>query len=364
MIRNPRQDFSGVSVLCRRKFLGVMTVGCFALWETRMCPADERPGVSAEVERCVKDGFKFLEKQQNREGSFVAEGQAAVSVAARALLAYLAAGHIPDVGRYGLTVHRAVDFLLGQQGAQGLYGSPLLGIRAHVVATTALSQAFGVETNSERRARIHGSLGNAVGVILGRQTSAKSQSQSGGGWAGGSPDAQTATLPVSALSLLALKACAGIGFPLPQPVTARAIDFSLRCFDAASGGFARTPGQSADVRSTCAGVVSLFACDAAAANVPKISSSARYILAHAAEIAAGADPVGGLGPLAAMKLGNDVWTAVEEPTVARVLKSQEKDGSWPGSKPAGRPEVSRTAATASALSVLTMSYPLLPIYQR
>jgi len=363
MKHQTRREIPRNANIRRRDFVGGLAAGLAALTCADFCQADDQPPVSAAIERAVKKGLDFLALQQIRESVFDAEGEAGVAVASRALLAFLAAGHIPDVGKHGFVVRGAIEWLLRRQNSQGWYGSSERGLRPHVSATTALSQAYGVESSSERRLSIHESLGKAVSAILARQTAPKPAAEAGGGWGAGQPNGRGENLPLTALALFAIRACSGIGFPVPQPVIPRALDFTLRCFDASSGGFGIAPAERADPRSTCAGVVCLFACDATAANPDRLNSATKFILAHAAEMAAASDSVGGIVPLAALKLGSDVWSAVAQPLMARLVKAQQSDGSWLGTKQPGRPEVSRIAATASVLSVLTMSYPLLPIYQ-
>ena len=350
------------STILRRDFVGGAAAALAAFACAGFCHADDPPPVSAEIERAVKNGLDYLARLQIRESIFEAEGEAGVAVASRALLAFLAAGHVPDVGKHGFVVRGTIDWLLRRQNPQGLYGSSERGLRPHISATTALSQAYGVESSAERRLSVHESLGKAVSAILSRQTSQKYQGQPSGGWGAGQPGGRE-NLPLTALTLFALRACGGIGFSIPQPVTSRALDFTLRCFDSSTGGFGVAPAERADPRSTCAGVLCLFACDATAANPDRLNSATKFILAHATEMAAASDSVGGIVPLAALKLGNDVWSAVAQPLMNRLVKAQQKDGSWPGAKPQGRREISPTGATASVLSVLTMSYPLLPIYQ-
>jgi hypothetical protein len=347
----------------RRDFVGGTAAALAALTWAGFCQAGDPPPVSADIERVVKNGLDYLARQQIRESVFDAEGDTGVGVASRALLAFLAAGHIPDVGRHGFVVRGTIDWLLRRQNSQGWYGPSERGLRPHVSATTALSQAYGVESSDERRLNVHESLGKAVSAILSRQTAQKPPAEPGGGWGAGQSVGRGENLPLTALTLFALRACGGVGFPIPQPVTSRALDFTLRCFDTSTGGFGVAPAERADPRSTCAGVLCLFACDATAANPDRLNSATKFILPHAAGMAAASDSVGGIVPLAALKLGSDVWSAVAQPLMNRLVKAQQQDGSWPGAKPQGRPEVSRTAATASVLSVLTMSYPLLPIYQ-
>ena len=348
----------------RRGFIGAIAgFGLIAAGCDVSGSAEQRPSASAEVESAVSNGLNFLDRRQSRDGWTEADPDGGVATAARALLAFLAAGHVPDVGGHGLAVRRTIEWLLGRQIPQGWFGPPDRGLRPHVTATTALSQAYGVETNADHRLTIHNAVGKAFQALLNRQVLAKSPSQPGGGWGSDPAAARSQNLPTTAFSLFSLRACADIGFTIPQPVYSRAVDFTLRCFEPSTGGFGAAPGEKAQLRSTCAGVLALSYCNATVPNVDKLDAAKKFVLAHAADVAV-PETVGLIVPLAALKLGNDVWSAVAQPLMARIVKSQDKDGGWPGAKPAGRPEVTRAAATASALSALTICSPLLPIYQR
>jgi prenyltransferase beta subunit len=341
--------------------VGSLAAAVAALALGRNLSAADRPPVDADVDRAVTAGLNFLARQQGSDGAFDVDSPGSIGTTSRALLAFLAAGNAPDTGRYGLPVRRAVDWLVAQQSSQGAYGSLERGIRPHLGTTTALAEAYGVETTPDRRVTLSGSLSKAVNVIVSRQVAEKLPGQPGGGWEGSDAGPKGGALPPTALSLLALRGCADIGLAVPQAVTSRAAAFTLKCSDPA-GGFGPAPGQRADLRSTCAGVVALHACNASGQNPDKLNSAAKFVVAHVP--AAGSEFTGGIVPLGALVLGPEVWTPVGKPLLSRLAKSQDKDGGWPAAAPAGRPPVSRTAATASALAVLTMSYPLLPIYQR
>ena len=79
------------------------------------------PPTAADVDRAVGLGFAYLQKQQAGDGSFDGESEWGIEVSARALLAFLGAGHVPELGKYGLPVRNVVDWLLAQQGSKGSF---------------------------------------------------------------------------------------------------------------------------------------------------------------------------------------------------------------------------------------------------
>ncbi len=321
----------------RRRFIRAIA-GCWLAAAGRDvfgAATDQPPSAGAEVEAAVSRGLDFLDTWRSRDDWGDADTDGGVATASRALLAFLAAGHVPDIGRHGFVVRRTVEWLLGRQTARGWFAPPDRGLRPHATTTTALSQAYGVETNPERKLAIHNAVGKAFEALLNRQVRPKSPSQSGGGWGFDSAAGRVQNLPTTAACLFSLRACADIGFAVPQPVSTHAVEFTLQCFDASTGGFGAAPREHAELRSTCAAVVALFSCNATAPNADKLDAARKFVLARAADVTAPTS-VGLIVPLAVLKLGNDLWSAVAQPLMARIVKSQEKDGGWPPARQAGR----------------------------
>src|SRR5436309_1766949 len=65
-----------------------------------------------ESERAVDKGLQYLSTHQQADGHWSSGGYTGdVSITGLCLLAFLAAGHQPGRGRYGLVLNEAVDFL-------------------------------------------------------------------------------------------------------------------------------------------------------------------------------------------------------------------------------------------------------------
>jgi hypothetical protein len=336
------------------------------------------PAPAPDLDRAVGSGFAFLQKQQAGDGSFDREAATGVEVCARSLLAFQGAGHVPDVGKYGLPVRNAVDWLLAQQGSKGYFGAEGGSIRGHVWATMALAQAYGVESDPDQRVNVFSALARATGVIAAAQIAANAGTKSEGGWTldrtavATEQSAANGDLTMTALCLLAYRACSAVGVAIAPTSTRRAVDFAMRCFDAGRG-FATEPGKRGDVRGSAAGIICMYATDSTATNSDKVDSAGKLITARPNPAeggqARGVDNRTNMSGfqvlLAALRIGGDVWESVGPPALAGILKAQGKDGGWAQRTPpaAGRPKVSRTSATASALQLLTMPYSLLPMYQ-
>src|SRR5690554_6127287 len=61
----------------------------------------------AELDAAVERGLAFLARQQRRDGSFEGGGPV-LAMTGLSLMAFLASGHTPEVGRYGTVVRSAV----------------------------------------------------------------------------------------------------------------------------------------------------------------------------------------------------------------------------------------------------------------
>jgi prenyltransferase beta subunit len=327
--------------------------------------ADE--GLPAGLESSVSKGLNFLAQQQDPEGFFDGGGSSKILTTARAVLAFLGSGNVPDVGKYGLKVRQALEWLLSQQTSQGGFGTlRQRGMRGHGMATLALAQAYGVDTNSERRVRIRAALEKAVAVILAAQQVAKSNSSYDGGW-NDVPDSADSTLSVTLMQLLALRSCQDIGLTVPGQSFKSAGEFVLRCHDSGGGGFGPAPGRGPQLASTAAAMVCLRLLDPTAERLRQLEAGAKFVASRPIDDNA---PIGyasvNVVTLCTFGTGGAAWSGVGRNVVARLIRMQEKDGGWPVIPvAAGAARTSnRTSATAAALQALTTPYQLMPIYQR
>jgi hypothetical protein len=132
--------------------------------------------------------------------SVAPEQPSRVTTTSRALLAFLAAGNAPDVGRYGLVVRGEIDFLLDRlsKGDPARDGGPF----AHAVTALALAEAYGFEQRTDSRARIRHTLTKMLPVILSARSAGQETDPRLIGWIS-----------------LARSACRDIGFEVPDDAT-------------------------------------------------------------------------------------------------------------------------------------------------
>jgi hypothetical protein len=184
-------------------------------------PAAADRAARAKLDEPIARGLAFLAKQQKADGSFddpEDQQQHRVVTSALAVLAFLSAGHTPDVGRYGIAVRGAVDYVVAQVPDEGYVGQ-VDGSRMYGqgIVTLALAQAYGIEPDAERRRKQNAALRKLVKVILAAQD-VKKEEVYRGGWRY-EPKATDSDISLSGWNALALRAAQDVGVPVVAGVT-------------------------------------------------------------------------------------------------------------------------------------------------
>lgn len=342
------------TVRCLPALLGVLfAAGPFA---PRAAHA-QAPTTAPSADAAVDKGLAYLAKKQNGDGSFDA-GENRVAVTGLSVMAFLACGHTPGLGRYGLVVRQGVDYLLAQARDDGYFGHVHgKGMYDQGIVTLALAEALGVETDPSRRQKIHTQLVKAVKVILEAQSVAKPEPHSGG-WRY-TPKAADSDLSLSGWNALALRAAQDVGVEVPKEAVQKAVGYVLRCYHAGDKAFSYQPGGGPQVGPTGIGVLSLYLLDGA--DRPEAAEGAKWLVSH---------PVNDGTPFryyamyystqAAHQAGGETWPAVSKQVTDKLLSLQGKDGAWPKSPQ----EPDGPYSTAMAVLTLSVPYRLLPAYQR
>lgn len=325
-------------------------------------PAKAEDEIPPRLDSAVARGLTFLARQQNADGSFDG-GAPKVATTGLAVLAFLGAGETPGLGKHGLVVQNAIEFLLGKQAADGYFGTGDRGMYAHGIATLALAEAYGVESLAgSARVRTHAALEKAVAVIVAAQNVAKSSPAFAGGWRY-ERNSTDSDLSLSGWNALALQACQADGLEVPKEARQHAIEFVLRCFDANGKGFAYQPGGGAQAGDTGIGICCLHVLGAAESHAAKMDAATQFLVAH---------PIDDAAPYpyyatyyitqAAFQRDAEAWARAGRPALERLIRTQDKDGGWP--IPKGSQEPGRVYASTMAVQTLTIPYRLLPINQR
>jgi hypothetical protein len=347
--------------------------------QDRPQPADQ--DLSRELEGPISRGLAYLARQQQPDGSIQNREQERRDNAANAnsarftgpkipltglsLIAFLAAGHTPDNGKHGLVVRNALEYLVKACPDDGYYGN-VDGSRmyGHAIATLALAEAYGTETDAKQRKRVRAALQKAVKVLLAAQNAMKDEVHRGG-WRY-EPASTDSDLSVTGWCALALRAAHDAGIHVPKDSADRAADYILRCYHPEKKGFSYQPGGDPTPGVTASAVLNLhllyrssrqeaatgaqFLLDNRIDNKTEYPCHARYYAAQAAFQSG----------------GGEVWTRIWRRTRTALLEEgptkQEADGSWPQTRTANEP--GRTYSTAMAVMTLSIPLRLLPTYQR
>jgi hypothetical protein len=316
-------------------------------------------GVSPQTDRAIAEGLAYLARQQHSDGSLDGGGPK-VAMTGLSLMSFLASGHVADEGGYGLNVRGAVDFLVRSEPEDGYFGKvDASRMYGQGIATLALAEAYGVESDPARRKRIRAAVERAVKLILDAQAVAKADPFAGG-WRY-EPTSADSDLSLSGWNALALRAAQDAGVTVGRDRVKEAVGFVMRCYKADEHGFGYQPGNAASISMTGVGILNWYLLDGGEDS--RIDAAGKYLLEHPAKDDTRMECYATYyAAQAAFQVGGEVWKGVWKATEARLTQEQEKDGSWPPSHETQEP--GRVYSTSMALLTLSAPYRLAPIYQR
>lgn len=326
-------------------------------------------------EQAAEKGLAFLAAHQLADGHW-ASGQYTgdISITALSLLAFLASGHQPGRGRYGLHLNEAVDYLsqcvsgggdaslppglVRSPASKGNSGEPMYG---HGFATLALAEVYGMTKRRDLKTKVE----SAVRLIEDTQNKS-GRPDSDGGWRYKPRNDQDADLSVTVVQVLALRAARNAGIRVAQQTIDRAVEYMTRCANNPDGGFSYQVQQRAsNPPRTGAGVLSLMM--AGRAKSPQCQGGLSYLVKH---------------PFvpssvwtyrehffyaiyyvtqAMYQAGGDYWHQWYPGMRDKLISLQETDG---GFTREGYSEAGAEYATAMSVLVLQVPAGLLPIYQK
>lgn len=306
----------------------------------------------------IERGLGWLARSQRDDGS-IGDIDQRTATTALALLAFLSNGHTPDVGRHGLAVRRALDFLVAAVPPGGYVGSTD-GSRMYGqgIVTLALLEAMGVEPDPARRARQRDAAERMVAVLLRAQAVAKTPEHAGG-WRY-EPDAIDSDLSLSGWCLLSLRAAKNAGIGVPVEAVQRARAYVLRSFHPRQQGFAYTTGIDATASMTGVAVLALHLLDGA--SLDETRAGERFLFENPVTLETRYPHYAAYyATQAAYQAGGSTWAAVWANTRRLLLPLQQDDGGWPAGS---ADEPGRVYTTSLAILSLSVPNQLLPTYQR
>jgi len=302
--------------------------------------------VTPELERAVSRGLDYLARTQKPDGAWPDSYGGVGGVVGLAMLSFLAHGEVPDEGKYGHVIRRAVDYIVRTQQENGLLaGDGSSPMYSHGFATLALGEVYGMIDEP----RVGPALKKATGLIV------SSQNQLGGWrYSVGCPDADTT---VSGAQMMGLRAAASAGIEVPITAVQRGVAYYMSCFCPGGGfGYMGADGPS----PARAGIGLLVLSLSGAYRSPQAKATADFLLTG-----------GGFGydgyffysayygSQAMFQAGGKYWAHWNGSMTPALIAMQNPDGSWPDRGSGGT-----VCATAFALLALEVNYNFLPIYQR
>src|SRR3954464_9728869 len=104
--------------------------------------------VDAPTETVINGALRYLVSQQQTNGSWTAQGRKGdhpVAMTGYVLLAFMAAGNLPEEGDYARQVNAGMQFLLDSLQPDGTYRGVSAGqyMYNHGIATIALAELYG-----------------------------------------------------------------------------------------------------------------------------------------------------------------------------------------------------------------------------
>jgi len=326
--------------------------------ETRsVAPAPEFIEITPKLEDAVEKAIAWLAKSQAKDGSWGAEGtpqgEYPMAMTGLAGLALVSAGQMPERGKYGHNVSRAIEFILKHVSNDGFItsgndGRPMYG---HGFAMTFLAEIYGSTGNSDLDARIKAALMKAV------KKTQQAQSNQGGWYY--SPNSGADEGSVTVTQVQALRAARNAGIDVPEKTMKNAIQYLHNCQNSDGGiRYSVSGGQQSTVALTAAGAeVFLMAGEYRAKEADRAVEYLKKNLNPRETIGYHDFYTNFYGSQAMFQIGGDYWARYFTAMRDRLLTSQSSDGSWRG-------DVGATYSTAIAVMICCLPYRYLSIFQK
>lgn len=317
--------------------------------------------VTPDTLKTIEKGLEYLRSMQSPDGSFQGgdDGSAyPVAMTALAGMAFLAGGSTTSRGPNAEPVRKAVSFILGSAQPNGLLaageenGRPMYG---HGFGLLFLATAYGMETDERTRERI----GNAVKKAV--ELTAMSQSPRGGWYY--TPGSGYDEGSVTVTQLQGLRAAHNAGFTVPKGTMEGAVRYLELC-RTPEGGIRYSFDSSNDTRLpiTAAAVCCLYS--AGEYDSPLADQCMEYVLTqyktNGKQFTTGHNTyLHYYAAQAFYQTGGEQWDDYFPAARDNFVRTQNKDGSWPGDWGGGM-----IYGTSVNVTLLQLPFKYLPIYQR
>ena len=319
---------------------------------------------SRQADAAIKKALEYLKTHQQADGAWVSGSFGpATSVTSLAVMAFLAAGHVPgEPGPYRGSVEKGIRYVLAHQQPNGLLVAQTSHgpMYCHGISTLMLAEVAGMTPDLELSSRVQTALGRAVKLILAAQNVPKGADQAGG-WRYQANSADS-DISVTGWQLMALRAAKAAGCEVPSSSIDRAIAYLKRCAVKHGGGFGYQPGGGPNNARTGTGILALEICGEHL--TAEAVAGAEYLLKHPPQWSAQYFFYEVYYcPIAMFQMGDKYYLPYQSKLTALLLEHQQADGSWLSDDGNDR-NGGRNYCTAMAVLALSVEYRYLPIYQR
>ncbi len=317
--------------------------------------------ITPPQKRAVERGLAWLAEHQGPDGSFRGNGGKHSGITALAAIAMMEAGNLPNRGKYGDNVSRALKFVLNSCEESGLIvsddsQSPMYG---HGFSTLFLGEIYGMTGDDS----VKESLQKAISLI---ERSQSTQPGNEGGWRY-QPVPYDADISVTICQVMALRAARDAGIFVDPGVMDRAIKYVQQCQNP-DGGFSYMArmggGTGSGFGRSAAGVASLYYAGHFQGN--DLDRGLKYLKQYTPGQSHGGTPemmdmegqyfYGNYYSVQAMFLaGGDYWKEWYPGIREQLIARQSTDGGWSG-------EVTEDYCTSMALIILQMPNRYLPVF--
>lgn len=327
-------------------------------------PAQDVPArQQAAIDQAVVRALRYLSEEQTQAGSWRAGGYGdSTATTSLAIMAFMAAGHVPDEGPYGLQITRGIRWVLAQQQPNGMLvgrGRSHGPMYSHGISSLMLAEVYGMlDGRLADETRV--ALQQAIKLILAAQNHRKEPAHRGG-WRYYTTSTDS-DLSVSAWQLLALRAAKDAGCDVPAENIDEAIAYIRRLRVSGNRGFGYQTGHGSSATRAGTGIVCLEVCgDHHSAEALGAANSIlqRPLSQHDAYFYYGAYYC----TVGMFKIGGDYWTRIRPLLYDTILSEQRADGSW-RARQGSEKKAGEVYATSMAVLALAVEYRFLPIYQR
>jgi hypothetical protein len=321
---------------------------------------DER---QREIDQSIARGLAYIAARQTPSGAWKTEAWGeSTAITSLAVMAFMAAGHVPGEGPYGEQISRGVRWVVSQQQANGMLIRDLQShgpMYDHGICTLMLAEVYGMMDGADA-VMVKRALEKAVLLILQAQAVEKFERHQGG-WRY-QIDSRDSDLSVTAWQLMALRAAKDIGCDVPAEAIDRAVNYVRMCSNPKDHGFGYQPGNTSTPTLTGTGITCLEICGEH--HSPESLNAVKWLQSHplverSAYFYYGVYYTG----VGLAKIGGDAASENYRHLVDILLPIQQEDGSWEP-RHGSEKQAGRIYTTSMTVLALTVEYRYLPIYQR